>query len=367
MHRFVLLAVPLMLAACTSGSDGVAVLGNGSHSVEDLTVEVLATSADGLDTPSDVSLNPLDLSQLWVTNYNDNSITILSGDDYANIETPTSGGANHFLVAPMALAFSDFGNFATIHDTDELTQGNATPADFMGPVLWDDSAEYDGGHGGHLDMLHNSPLGGGIAWEVDNTYWVFDGYNSSLTRYAFNDDHGYGGADHSDGEIIRYVEGEVARIEGIPSHMQLDHTSGLLYAADTANGRIVTLDIATGERGGRIGPNYDGVEMYEMDGAVLTAIADGSALESALNDRGREVTDVTDMVQPAGLHLEGDTIFVSDHETSRILAFDLEGGLVDWVQLDVDAGHLGGLTLDSNGNIVVVDMVANELIRISVK
>jgi sugar lactone lactonase YvrE len=354
-----------MLAACTK-TEGVAVLGNGSHGLEEMNVEVLATFADGLDTPSDVSLNPLDLSQLWVTNYTDNSITILSGDDYANVDTPTSGGANHFLVAPMALAFSDFGNFATIHDTDDLTQGNSTPADFMGPVLWDDSSEYDGGHGGHLDMLHNSPLGGGIAWEVDNTYWVFDGYNESLTRYAFNDDHGYGGGDHSDGEIVRYVEGEVARIEGVPSHMQLDHDSGLLYVADTVNARIAVLDIATGERGGRIGPNYDAIdEMYEMEGASLITLADGGVLESALDDRGREMTEVTEMVQPAGLHLDGDTVFISDHDTSRILAFNLEGELMDWVQLDVDAGHLGGLTLDQDGNIVVVDMVSNELIRIS--
>jgi DNA-binding beta-propeller fold protein YncE len=365
MCRFALLAVPLLLAACTSKTEGVAVLGNGSHGMEELTVEVLATSADGLDTPSDVSLNPLDMSQLWVTNYSDNSITILSGSDYDLVDTPSSGGANHFLVAPMSLAFSDFGNFATIHDTDDLTQGNATPADFMGPVLWDDSADYDGGHGGHLDMLHNSPLGGGIAWEEDNTYWVFDGYNESLTRYAFNDDHGYGGADHSDGQIVRYAEGEVARIEGVPSHMQLDHDTGLLYAADTLNGRISVLDIATGERGGGIGPNYDGAEMFEMEGATISTLADGGALMSALDDRGREMTDITDMVQPAGLHMDGDTLFISDHETSRILAFNLEGELMDWLQMDVDAGHLGGLTLDEAGNIVIVDMVTNELLRIS--
>jgi sugar lactone lactonase YvrE len=105
--------------------------------------------------------------------------------------------------------------------------------------------------------------------------------------------------------------------------------------------------------------------MYKMDDATFSAIADGGTLESALDDRGREVTEITEMVQPAGLHLDGDTIFVSDHETSRILAFNLEGELIDWIQIDVDAGHLGGLTLDQDGNIVVVDMVEHELIRIS--
>ena len=35
----------------------------------------------------------------------------------------------------------------------------------MGPTLWDGNLNiYDGGHASHLDMLHNSPNGAGIAW-----------------------------------------------------------------------------------------------------------------------------------------------------------------------------------------------------------
>lgn len=360
-----LIALSLLAAACTSNGDGVAALGQSSHDESAVSIRVIADSGSGLDQPSDIAFNPMSPDRMYVTNYGDNSITVMTGADFTDVETPTSPGANHFLVSPMSLAFSDFGNFATIHDTDELTQGNATPRDFMGPVLWDDSDSYDGGHGGHLDMLHNSPLGGGIAWEEDNTYWVFDGFNESLTRYAFNDDHGYGGADHTDGQIVRYVEGEVQRIEGIPSHVDLDRGAGLLYVADTANGRLRVLDIDTGERGGRIGPNYDGAEMFEMDDATIFTLTEGDALESALDDRGREVTELTTLEEPAGLQLWEDLVFVTDNATSRVLAFDLDGLLVDWVELDRPAGSLGGVAVDAEGRVYVTDLLADEVIRLS--
>ena len=39
-------------------------------------------------------------------------------------------------------------------------------ANFMGLTLWDGNLkEWEGGHLSHLDMLHNSPNGAGIAWE----------------------------------------------------------------------------------------------------------------------------------------------------------------------------------------------------------
>ena len=354
----------LLVAGCTGNQAGLGVLGGGTQDLSTVRIEVLADASDGLMTPTDLASNVRNPSQLWVTNYSDNSVTILSGDDFDTVETPSSFGRTHFLVNPMGIAFSDFGNFATIHDIDEPTQGDETPADFMGPTLWDDSDNYDGGHGGHLDMLHNTPLGGGIAWDADNAYWTFDGYHSSLTRYDFVNDHSYGGSDHTDGEIVRCVEGEVARIEGIPSHIELDRASRLLYVSDTANGRIAVVNVDSGTRGGRIGPNYDGATMFEMDGVDIQTLVDGSAIEAAIPDRGRPV-DITELEQPAGLALNGDLIFVSDSATSRILAFDLEGLLVDWIELDVPAGSLGGTEIDADGRLLVTDLIAQQVLRLS--
>ena len=107
-----------------------------------------------------------------------------------------------------------------------------------------------------------------LAWHHDhegpidhgNAFWVFDGYHSSITFYDFHTDHGLGGTDHSDGEIARYVEGEVQRRMEVPSHMALDRDTGLLYISDTGNSRIAVLDTAVGEVAAAIVPNYDGTQ-----------------------------------------------------------------------------------------------------------
>ena len=267
------------------------------------------------------------------------------------------------MAEPMAIAFSDFGNFATIHDTDKPTQGTATPADFMGPTLWDDSSRFDGGHGGHLDMLHNTPLGGGIAWERDNKYWVFDGAHESITMYDFAADHGYGGSDHAGASVARYVRGLVSRTEGVPSHLEFDPVSSLLYIADTNNSRIAVLDTTTGSRGGAVSPNYDRSNQYEMNGAALSTLVTGDDIPVVLTEDGEPTIESTTLVQPAGLAMDGDVIFVSDHATSRILVFDLDGQLIDWVQLDVPPNQLGGLDIDVDGNLLVVDTGGDRVLR----
>ena len=344
---------------------GLPVLGAGTHDATLLDIETLATATDGLATPTDVAFNLRDPSQLWVTNYDTDTTTILSGDDYSSARTPTSGGAQHFLAEPMALAFSDSGRFATIHDTDDPTQGNSTPADFMGPVLWDDSSQFDGGHGGHLDMLHNSPLGGGIAWERDNRYWVFDGAHRSITMYDFHADHSYGGSSHRDGEIARHVAGKVSRTEGIPSHLAFQPASSLLFISDTDNSRIAVMDTSTGSRGSTVGPNYDGGSQYVVDGTEISTLVDGTAIEVLLDEDGEPTITGTTLEDPAGIHIDGDVMFVTDNATSTVLAFTLQGELIDWVKLDVPAGALGGVEVDAEGRVVVADMDGHRVLRIS--
>ncbi|MFK7930840.1 MAG: hypothetical protein AB8H79_21835, partial [Myxococcota bacterium] len=349
-----------LFAACGGDPDpvGLPLLGAGSHDMAMVQFQVLA---DGFSTPTDVASNPNKPDQLWVSNYGMNAITILSGDDFGSSDTPTGGGANHFLVKPMSLAFADDGHFATIHDTDELTQGTATPEDFMGPVLWNDESNYNGGHSSHLDMLHNSPLGGGIAWAGGNKYWVFDGYNDALTFYDFKGDHGFGGADHSGAEIARYVEGEVSRTEGVPSHMDFDASTDLLYVADTNNGRIAVLDTTTGSRGAAIGPNYDGADQYGMDGATITTFIDGGAIPVVMTEKGDPTIESRTMSQPSGLELHNGVLYVTDAATSTILAFNLQGELIDWLPINRPAGSLGGLDITPAGDLVVVDIEAEEL------
>ena len=99
----------------------------------------------------------------------------------------------------------------------------------MGPALWPSSLDHfavenqnneDGLLGSHIDMLHESPYGVGIAHDYDNVYWYNDGYYGELVRYDFMMDHDTGGHDHSDGVVQRYSE------------IQLTHSYGcLLYTS----------------------------------------------------------------------------------------------------------------------------------------
>lgn len=332
------------------------VLGNGSNSLDEVELAVVATSAEDLNGPRDLEFNPTAPEQLWIVNVNDNTTVVLTDPGTEDQSALWFGapGRDHFMARPSALAFGTLNVFATAQETDEITQAS-TPADFMGPTLWSaDLRIFDGGHGGHLDMLHNSPNGAGVAWETDNAYWIFDGYHESLTRYDFQADHGPGGADHSDGIIARYAEGEVSYVEDVPSHMEVQ--GQLLYVADTGNNRIATLDITTGEYGRTMGPGYDGptVDMHKMTNTTVETLVDGESVG---------------LVRPSGLEIRNNTIFVSDNATSKIYAFDLNGKLLDWLDLssEVEEGGLMGLAIDVDGNLWAVDNVENRVLRISPK
>jgi hypothetical protein len=201
--------------------------------------------------------------------------------------------------------------------------------------------------GSHLDMNHESPLCMGIAWETDNVYWVFDGKEGSIDRNDFHEDHGPGWDDHRDGEIGTYVMGDVERVEDVPSHMVIDPASRTLYIADTGNNRIAALDMDSGTRG-EDRPAMEGVpDHYFMDDAVITTFIDGDAFG---------------MVAPSGLALHEGILFVGDHATGRLWAFDLLGAEVDYVDLAVD--ELMGIEVRGLDDVWVVDGGSDEVIRL---
>lgn len=332
---------------------GLALLGDGGHTPDSVVLtEIVGPNAD-LTIPRDLAFHP-SRDELWIINLGDNSTVVI--DD--PLGTPQSqryagAGKDHFMARPSSLAFGDNGNFATAQEEDEPTQGNLTPADFMGPTLWSsDRTIYDGGHGGHLDMLHNSPNGAGIAWESGNRYWVFDGYHQSVTMYDFHSDHGPGGSDHSDGEVARYVEEEVGYVGDVPSHLEFNQVDKKLYIADTGNNRIATLDTAVGEMGARIQPNYDGGPQYYMNGGVLETWVDGADAMLEL---------------PSGLELHDDMVFVSDNKLSRIVALDMDGNVVDYLELatEVQTGGLMGMAFAADGSLFLVDAVDNRILRVA--
>lgn len=353
--------VPLLiLVACTKedptdtgdpvGPSGLPVLGGGQHTLD--AVEVREIQSLRLHGPRDLAFHPAHPELVLVANRDDNSVVVFDVDDQEPVADLRDGPYNeHFLAEPAGIAFGDGDYFATIHEEDEVTQ-DFTPTDFMGPTLWiSDMDEFEGGWASHYDMLHNSPNGVGIAWDEENAYWVFDGYHESITWYDFHEDHGPGGDDHSDGEVYRYVEGEVAYAPDVASNLAFDHDERLLYIADSGNGRVAVLDPAGAERGSRIQPNYDYSDQYHMEGADIDTFADGD--------------DADGLSVPSGLDLRDGHVFVGDNETGVVFAFTTDGALVDWIDLEIEPGGLQGLTFDAEGDLWVVDSADEKLIEIS--
>jgi DNA-binding beta-propeller fold protein YncE len=357
--------VILLVAGCSGGNgstdgsptaptvpvSGIPILGDGTHSLDHVTVTTIGTGADdGLDTPTDLAFHPDVTDELWVVNQKDESVTLFSATGTADQASRVAKHATgeHFLASPAGIAFGDNGLWASIHDHDEATQGGATGPDFMGPTLWTgDSEIFEGGDVSHLDMLHNSPKGKGIAWSgPGNLYWVYDGEHKSLTRYDFNDDHGLGGTDHTDGEIVRFVEGELNPHRSLPSHLEMDRDTDLLYVADPGNDRIAVLDTATGERGDLVGPNFDGVDQYEMVQATTSTLVDTAALG---------------MGTPVGIALHDGLLWVSAVEPHAIYAFELDGTMVDYLDLDREPS---GIEFNVDGSLYFVSAAEDEVVRI---
>lgn len=331
---------------------GVAVLGGGVHTAASVVIKPFAGPAEGLNRPRDLAFNPEAPADLWIPNYADNSMVILknAGTPQQTKLKKSGPGSEHFMPRPVGIAFGQSGRMATVHEEDRITQPS-TPANFMGPTLWSTDSSFEGGHESHYDMLHNSPNAVGIAWERLNIYWVFDGYHNSITRYDFASDHGPGGADHSDGFIGRYVEGQVSYTRGVSSHMEFDQKTKLLYIADTGNHRIAVLKTDSGKAGASLSPNYDGCPQYRVNDAVIATFAD------------------TNLKKPSGLALRDGLVFVSDNETSQVLAFDANAQLVDYLDLSSELmpGSLMGIEFDAQGRLYVVDEKTSRVLQISAK
>lgn len=405
------------LQDASSAPSGIPLLGNGSHSVSEVSIETVATEADGLTDPRDLDFHP-QTGDLWVANGVDSTATVLvrsdrrsewlcsdqwfgAGDgcdcgcgmmdadcngttvdacDYVlcgpgqaldatdagrcvmvGLENAATNGLSfikraaedgshtHFMAKASGIAFNSDGNFATSQDEDQITQPS-TPANFMGPTLWDGNLkEWEGGHLSHLDMLHNSPNGAGIAWEKDNVFWIFDGYHNALTRYDFARDHGRGGTDHTDGIIRRFVEGEVSYVPGVPSGLVWDAGRARLVIADSGNQRIAVLDPTAGASEGAIVPNYDGCRMEAFGGVSTTTLVVGE-------DVG--------LSTPSGIAIHNNQIFVTDYATGRLFAFAIDGSLLDYLDV-AEPNALMGITFGANGSLYVIDNSKREVLKIS--
>jgi hypothetical protein len=378
--------LPLLLVACdlkvndTGGGDeevrGIAALGGFSHDIGSVSLTEIGTSGNGLNTPRDLAFSPAVDNELWVVSRTDDSVTIFSdaGTDDQTSRKVIDPYAQHFMEEVSSVAFgaalfsgSDLPNFGSCHESLNTYNGYGDENEFMGPSLWSSDPDVFGESnpeavaylsdlwdmyadlGSHLDMLHESPLCMGIAWETDNVYWVFNGFSGAINRVDFQDDHGIGWDDHDDGIISRYISGEVSRVPDVPSHLEMDPTTAFLYIADTGNNAIKVLDTTSGTRGGNLFSQEPRVDHFTMDDAAVWTLIDGS-------EHGME--------QPSGLAIVEDTLLITDHGTGVIHAFDLEGNPIDWVDTGLGEGALMGIIARSLNDIWVVDAKDDRVLRL---
>jgi hypothetical protein len=311
-----------------------------------------------LNKPTDLAFDPEQPDVLWIANRGDDSFVIFEdpGSDDPVVHKFVDYN-HHFAEEVSAIAFSDIGTFGTAQESNNTYNGLAQADNFMGPTLWSSDLDLFYEHnetnpgGPHLDMLHGSTFLVGIAAAGQNTFYVFNGGDGGVDFYDFKEPHVPGGDDHSDGIKRRLFEGVLARVPGAPGHMELDPATGILYVADTGNGRIVRVYTDTGEQGGNIFPNFDpGTTFHAWEGTqwdVLPLSSDGI------------------LEQPGGLALHRGLLWVADFATGIIHAFTLSGTHLG--QLDTGRGEasVAGLTFDDQGRLLFVDTLRHNLVRIS--
>ncbi len=304
--------------------------------------------------------------------------------DSPDVEIEEDGNSWHFMRVATALAFADDDTFATV---GEARTGNwmDNDVDFMGPTWW--SADPNvfavdfGLNGSHLDMLHATPFGMGIAhdptsWAVGDgfetgpVFWAYNGDVGAIDRYDFKQPHQPGGEDHSDGTLHRYVTGQLKMAPGIPSHMEFASLGRVpereslfgpsasddegtmpdwwLYIADTGNQRIVRLDTKSGRLGEPIvTPDPQLEDPRTVEDAVLEEVVPKGRLEA-----------------PTGLAVAGELLFVSDAATSLIHVFDLQGETLAVLDTELPAWSLAGLAIGPDDKLYFVNWSEGSVHRV---
>lgn len=316
----------------------------------------VATSANQLNKPTDLDFFPiLAKNELWVVNERTESsggstLTIYdAGQPDQTFLHRVDGNAWHFMSLPTGIAFSDDNfNFATSPGVKDANHSGGT---FTGPALWssdpDIYAQPSGGNGSHLDMLHGSPYSMGIAHEADNVFWVFDGWNETIVRYDFQQDHGPGNDDHSDGIVRRYLEIQVKKDGFVPSQMVLDKVANWLYVVDNGNDRVLRLDINSGT--------------VVSD---LPLINEPLAEHSGMGNVTWEVIIDEGLSRPCGIEIIGNRLLVSDYANGDIIVYDMENAFAELGRITTGQPGITGIKIGPEGEIWYTNRTQNTLTKI---
>lgn len=338
----------LLLVGCAGGQDSDSVapewspLGMGDGSADSVGWTFILGEEDDLDDPRDLGFDAV--GNLWVANRrNDKTFVIFEpGTGNQSFDDLKDGYAEHFMEETSAIAFDDNVQFGSCGESNNTYNDQGAGNGYMGPVLWSTDLNVFGvenpiGLGSHLDMSHESPYCVGIAWEDANIYWAFDGDHGAITRHDFQADHGIGMDEHGDHIVYQLTEPEVSRVEEAPGHMVFDRNSGLLYTADTGNGRLLWLDTASGAEGADLRASDPGAVRMKWEGADWGELGEG-------------------FTNPGGLAMAEDRLYVGDWGTGLLTELDLEGNVLRTLDTDFGPERLYGIEIGPDGLLWVIDV-----------
>jgi len=319
-------------------------------------VAFVAGSDQGITTPLDLAFNtsvlhPTDLWVVMAQPKNGNAIAILhnTGSQQMSVRVKKDSRAYHFMWRTQALDFGWNGAFATAENGQE-GNGNARYM-FMGPTLWSADTsifaskyqESDQFLASHLDMLHQSPQGLGIAHEQGNAFWVLDNFYHDLVRYDFQDPHEVGGTDHRDGIIRRYRDVIIGRAAlDRAAHIAIDHTTNFLYYINPATNSVHRLDITSGSF------EKAGVAPPESEEALAEfSIHAGARVDSLFAVPNAELV---------GMAIFENRLLLGDQLSGKIFMYDLTTSVPTLLgTIETGALSLQGITVGPDHRIWFVD------------
>ena len=330
---------------------------------------IISDTSDNISSPTDLEFHPGRVNELWVANKATDSITIVhdTGLDNQTSETRLDVNRNHFLEEVSAISFGSYHpefdwQWGSAQESLNTYNGQGNPNYFMGPALWPSSLDHfavenqnneDGLLGSHIDMLHESPYGVGIAHDYDNVYWYNDGYYGELVRYDFMMDHDTGGHNHSDGVVQRYSEIQLNHSYGTPGHMVLDKETDILYISDAGGDRVIWVNTDD--------TTYQ-TENIMNDSSRLETLSEYSRISGV--EWGVLIEGVN---RPSGIALDGDQLFVSLNEDNSIVSYNLNSdgkSAVEVAIINTSASSIMGIEIGPKGHLFYVDNARDEVVRV---
>ncbi len=324
---------------------------------------VIGTSSNGVSQPRDLDFKPY-TDELWVVNNGTSSggsmaIFYGAGKSGQTSQLRKDSHSSHFMRSPSSIAFGDDGRWACVSEIKSTASATST---FMGPALWSADTSifarvfqnnWVSGKplGSHVDMLHQSPFGMGIAHDTAGAYWVFDGYNGNICKYEFVSDHGPGYDNHSQGKIWRYTDVAVLREPNVPSHMVKDKATGWLYFVDAGNKNVKRLNTATGSITGTL--------------TVPTTASEPLLSYSRVTGAAVEIIASFPTSQPCGIDLYNGRMIVSDNANGNIYVYDITTPTPSMLGT-INTGFTGimGVKIGTDGKIWFVNNSDSKVYRI---